>query len=994
MCDNQALFPEPESTMPDIPTTAFIPDDPRQRLAAASGAPPAGQSLQATGAFDASGTAQGDASPPAASDRWPRQVEARGRFTLVRPHAGGGLGLVSLARDEDLGREVAVKEIRPEVDRPDARRRFLVEAEITGQLEHPGIVPIYALSYDAAGRPYYAMRFIRGRTLGQALQAFHQPHAGRTHTPFDSLEFRNLLQRLVSVSQTIAYAHSKGIVHRDLKPANIMLGEYGETLVLDWGLAKRLGTQADESAEPPHAGPASQEGSPGSSDLADGSSLTQAGQIVGTPVYMSPEQAAGAEVGPASDVYALGALLYELLTGQMPFSGTPLKVLQGVQAGEYARPTALRRDVPRSLEAVCLKAMSLRANDRYGGAAAFAEELERWLADEPVSATREPLGVRLARWARRHRTLVAASLALLITSTIALGVGITLSRIQQAETEHQKELVEEQHTRAEDNLKLARKAVDECFLLATDDPALKGEHQQPVRRLLLERALPFYEGFKQQQGDEPSLLATAAANWSRIGDSRNALGKRPEALAAQESAVATLRRLVEVQPGEPRNRLALASYLTNLAITNDHLAKYDAAFNHLREARDILTTLCSEHPDNREYQGSMAKTLTNLASLNQITGRVAEAKQTYEQCLELVKRLRQQEPNNRNYLEHQAKNWHNLGNLHRLEREDKRALECYLTSVSILESYVRADSTDVEELSISATIYNALAITQKGLEQPDESLKNFEKAGRIRAQLARDYPQVQRWKYDLAVSGLNLGAAYNERGDHSAAQVSLDQAVETLEELHKAHPATLQYQIAAVAAHLNRGHLLRIRGTAEAEMADYDRAIQLVLSAAQRAPQHPVVLQGIAQGHVDRARTFLRMGRVSESMQAWDVALNLAQGDWKNIVRPGRAACLAVTGKVTQALAEVDAMSDSVKQLASNGEDLAIVQALAARHFANEPLKRDEHVRLAIGHLQRALPKQPGNRPHFAKFLRDTKELDAVRETADFKRVLAAAERE
>ena len=154
------------------------------------------------------------------------------RFTIERVHARGGLGQVSVAHDGKLRRIVALKEIRPDRRSDDARRRFLNEAEITGQLEHPGIVPIYTLDEDAFGEPYYVMRFIQGRPMSEAIKAYHQAPT--------VLAFRDLLQRFVSVCQTMAYAHSKGAIHRDLKPANVMLGDYGETLVVDWGLAKRV----------------------------------------------------------------------------------------------------------------------------------------------------------------------------------------------------------------------------------------------------------------------------------------------------------------------------------------------------------------------------------------------------------------------------------------------------------------------------------------------------------------------------------------------------------------------------------------------------------------------------------------------------------------------------------------------------------------------------------------------------------------------------------
>jgi hypothetical protein len=215
---------------------------------------------------------------------------AGARFTVLCPHARGGLGQVSLARDEELNREVALKEILANQDSPVSRQRFLAEARITGQLEHPGVVPVYALGRGADGRPYYAMRFVRGRTLSEAVGAYH-----RQPTP---LALRELLRRFQDVCQAIAYAHSKGVLHRDLKPGNIMLGDYGETLVLDWGLAKRLaGGEAGADARSAEAAPAGGVGG-----------VTLAGQVLGTPAFMAPEQAAGQSesVGPAADIYSLG----------------------------------------------------------------------------------------------------------------------------------------------------------------------------------------------------------------------------------------------------------------------------------------------------------------------------------------------------------------------------------------------------------------------------------------------------------------------------------------------------------------------------------------------------------------------------------------------------------------------------------------------------------------------------------------------------------------
>ena len=317
------------------------------------------------------------------------------RYRILRPHARGGLGEVFLADDGELHREVALKEIQAHrADDAGSRARFVLEAEITGGLEHPGIVPVYGLGIYADGRPFYAMRFIRGDSLKKAIEKYHAP-AGADEDSRPDL--RKLLRRLIDVCNAMQYAHDRGVIHRDLKPANIMLGQYGETLVVDWGLAKATGKSDSETGAEAPLRPQS----------AGNSSETVAGSAVGTPGFMSPEQAGGRldEVGPASDIYSLGATLYCVLTGRPPqIDPEILAVLMKIQRGEFPRPAQLRPGIDRALEAVCLKAMALAprtATLRHGP---WGTTSSAWLADEPVSAWPEPWSVRCARcaWTAPH----------------------------------------------------------------------------------------------------------------------------------------------------------------------------------------------------------------------------------------------------------------------------------------------------------------------------------------------------------------------------------------------------------------------------------------------------------------------------------------------------------------------------------------------------------------------------------------------------------------
>ena len=333
------------------------------------------------------------------------------RFKILRPHMEGGLGQVSVALDKELNREVALKEIQKKYLNDQASRvRFVLEAEITGGLQHPGIVPVYGLGRFPDGSPFYAMRFIRGDSLKTAIESYHNSDVARRSSSSERrLELRKLLGRFIDVCNAMAYAHSRGVLHRDLKPGNIMLGKYGETLVVDWGLAKAMGNHEIESDEPAL-----------SPSAMSSSGQTIAGSALGTPAYMSPEQAAGKleELGPETDVYSLGATLYHLLTGRRPFSGKIPELMKRVQDGDFIHPCKVIADIPLALEAICLKAMALNPSQRYPSPRLLADDLERWLADEPVTAYSETWSERLTRLERKHRSLFRAATA--SSATIAV----------------------------------------------------------------------------------------------------------------------------------------------------------------------------------------------------------------------------------------------------------------------------------------------------------------------------------------------------------------------------------------------------------------------------------------------------------------------------------------------------------------------------------------------------------------------------------------------
>ncbi len=542
--------------------------------------------------------------PPADPHEDVEQIDA-GRFKPLSFHAAGGLGVVAVAQDRELNRTVALKVMRQfaALD-PAARRRFQYEAEVTGKLEHPGVAPVYGAGEDPAGRPYYAMRFIRGNTLADAVRDYHASTADPTAR---RLEFTRLLRCFASVCQTVAYAHARGVLHRDIKPGNIMLGGYGETLVVDWGLAREM-RNAERGTRNEDIDSSADGGSIPHSALRTphlGQDPTRTGAAKGTPAYMAPEQARGDwdHVGPTADVYALGATLYAVLAGRSPYTGeTAEAVMRAVKAGPPLPVGQANPTTPKPLAAVCAKAMARDPADRYPSAQEVAADVERWLADEPVTAYRDPLFTRVRRWVKRNRTPAAAAAAAVLVVAVALAVVVPLLAAKNRELTQQKEALqkaygelEQSHAARRTDFSDAdaglRAVMDSVFARAAvaEDPLTRR-----FRRQALDKYREYLTAFTARNAARDDVRLEVALAWLKAGEVDAIVGKVDEAVAAFAEAEKRFAVLKAETPADRDIQFGWACAMAHRGGALNLKGRFGEARPLLVAARDTFATLARD----------------------------------------------------------------------------------------------------------------------------------------------------------------------------------------------------------------------------------------------------------------------------------------------------------------------------------------------------------------------------------------------------------------
>jgi serine/threonine-protein kinase len=645
--------------------------------------------------------------PPAGS-----RVRYFGDYELRRVIARGGMGVVYYARQLSLRRPVALKMILAgRLATASEVERFRAEAEAVALLDHPGIVPLFEVG-EHGGRHYFTMKLYEGGSLADRLDRY-------TADP------RAAARLVADVARAVHHAHQRGILHRDLKPSNILIDAAGQPHIADFGLAKRLGADGDQTAT---------------------------GLVIGSPSFMAPEQASGVRGGVtvATDVYGLGAVLYALLTGRPPFVAD--SVLETLEKVKTEAPQPLREPVDRDLATICLKCLEKEPARRYGSAEALADDLDRWLRGEPIAARPASRLVRFRLWARRNPRVAALSMAIALLGTsfiIALTIGMVF-------LDRERRKVDAQRLATEANFRLARDAVDQ-MLTEIGQKTLAGVPQvEPVRRALLEKALAFNERLQAQKGDDPEIRLEVARAYLRAGRIELELGDRAAAERTLTRSRDLLRALMTERPRDPvlPRDLADCEYLrAGLYMAS---GRTDDGLRLFRQAKELLTARTTPGRETADTQSVLGSIQSNWGGWLRELERLDEAQNVLRDGQNTATRLVTEAPDVAKYQSQLGAVLNNLAGVSLMRNELASARRLWEQAIACQEQALKRDSRNPTYREFARNHRENLALVLAGLGRRDEAIAAIQQALADGKVLVHDFPYTPRHKADLAGTHLNL----------------------------------------------------------------------------------------------------------------------------------------------------------------------------------------------------------------------------------------------
>jgi serine/threonine protein kinase len=693
-----------------------------------------------------------------------------GPYKLLEQIGEGGFGVVFMAEQQQpVRRKVALKVLKPGMDTRQVIARFEAERQALALMDHPNIAHILDGGATASGRPYFVMELVRGIAITEFCDQ-------------NRLPVRERLALFINICQAVQHAHQKGVIHRDLKPSNMLVTLHDDKAVvkvIDFGIAKATGQQLTEKTL-----------------------FTNFAQMIGTPLYMSPEQAqmSGLDVDTRSDIYSLGVLLYELLTGTTPFDKERLKTVgydeirRIIREEEPVKPSTRistlgqaatllstqRRSDPKQLSRLCrgeldwivMKCLEKDRNRRYETANALAMDVERYLHDEPVLACPPSVGYRLRKFTRKYRTLLRIA-----------GVFVALLVLAAAVSAWQAVRATRERDRAEASFRMARDAVDRLFTQVSQSPKMKSHGMEKFRRELLQNAKEFYERFIRERFDAPAVRYDLGLAYLRLAEIHLELGDYPAAVDSSAKAVAILAELARTQPDTAEYQRDLAASYSTLGLIYSDTARWEEANAAYRDALAIAEEQVRANPEATEYQYMLAKTYGASALMYYRSKDFKNAEDRFQQAFDVLNTLVQNYPLDTNYQGLLATTQMYWGQLCDTRGWFEKAETALKAAQSRYAKLVRAPDPSPEDWQSLARCdamlgraYRDQAKTERAEAAQQQALEIFEK-------VAREHPDVLQYAYDVGRCYYELALTADTAGRTDAALARFDKAIAIIEEV-------------------------------------------------------------------------------------------------------------------------------------------------------------------------------------------------------------------
>jgi serine/threonine protein kinase/tetratricopeptide (TPR) repeat protein len=894
------------------------------------------------------------------------------QYISEREVARGGMGRIIAAHDRHLGRPVALKELL-HADAEQAAR-FRREALITARLQHPAIVPVYQAGRWPSGEPFYAMKLVSGRPLDRVI------------ADADTLAARlSLLPSIIAAVDAIAYAHSRRVVHRDLKPANVLVGDFGEIVVIDWGLAKDLDapTEDDVATAPPAKKEPTERIAEGStnrkpkSQSGDSASLTVAGAVMGTPAYMPPEQARGDSVDERADVFSLGAMLYHTLAGAPPYTArTATDVIAHAIAGKVVPLSSKKTGAPTDLVAIVERAMAHEPADRYPTAQALAEELRRFQTGQLVAAHDYSLGERIARFVRKHRAAVTVTAIAAVAFAVLGTVAVRRIVVERDRANAQRALAERRRAAAEG-------MVD--FMVSDLRTRLGAIGRKDLLAGMGAQIRDYYTQLAELPGgitdDDTQRMAVGLYT---LGQAEAERGDQAAALVSLGDGRARLDKLVAATPPEApayrARRQLLAEIIVEIGRAQHARGEYDAEVATYRAALVHYDALLVQDPDDRSALLGSAAARDQIGDITRNLARLDEASREYSLAMAARKRLVEASGGKDDEAVAALSTSHlKLASSFYARGDTRRALEEYQETEKLRADLVAADPENSGRQVELARARTQVADIERELGRFESSFETYEKALAIIDALLRKDSGNATWRRERGIILSNWGYAKLEPGEVDEAIRLLDLGLANHAPLVQKDPTNTSWLIDLSRLHFRLGDAYVWKGDLTSALSQYVAARTIREQLLARDPRSPLWRRLVAWSDSKIAYARWVAGDLARSRVAADSALDLRQqlhdeSPDQALVRNELALSEIQLGRIHLRAGEIEL------GLARADRGIALVEKLVA----DDPVNVEWKETLASGLLVRA-------ELHMAAGQRDDAIADCTRAQSEATAALAVA---